>query len=171
LVEIEGLTADLKRAVGRSGVNKSVVEDNIQKVLELGDEQALLFLRGNAPKVAEIVSKMTDNIRFMRKKISKKVDNEDLKAIYDPDKKKVYLNRSYRIYDDPNFSRDIKDVPPHVRADVENYLRKQLGIPEDEIEGAIKNLLARGKKGETDLKFADIFGVQVQVKHIEKELS
>ena len=158
LEEIEGLTADLKRAVGRSGVNKSVVEDNIQKVLELGDEQALLFLRGNAPKVAEIVSKMTDNIRFMRKKISKKVDNEDLKAIYDPDKKKVYLNRSYRIYDDPNFSRDIKDVPPHVRADVENYLRKQLEIPEDEIEGAIKNLLARGKKGETDLKFADIFG-------------
>ena len=157
LEEIEGLTQDLQRAVGKSGVNKSVVEENIQKVLELRDADALRFLKTNAPEVAEIVNKMTKNLKLMRRKIAKKVTNEDLKAIYDPVKKKVYLNRSYRIYDDPNFSKDIKDVPPHVRKDVEDFLRKQ-GIPEDELEGAIKELLARGRKGETDFKFADVFG-------------
>ena len=157
LEEIEGLTQDLQRAVGKSGVNKSVVEENIQKVLELRDADALRFLKTNAPEVAEIVNKMTKNLKLMRRKIAKKVTNEDLKAIYDPVKKKVYLNRSYRIYDDPNFSKDIKDVPPHVRKDVEAFLRKQ-GIPEDELEGAIKELLARGRKGETDFKFADVFG-------------
>ena len=157
LEEIEGLTQDLQRAVGKSGVNKSVVEENIQKVLELRDADALRFLKTNAPEVAEIVNKMTKNLKLMRRKIAKKVTNEDLKAIYDPAKKKVYLNRSYRIYDDPNFSKDIKDVPPHVRKDVEDFLRKQ-GIPEDELEGAIKELLARGRKGETDFKFADVFG-------------
>jgi hypothetical protein len=157
LEEIEGLTQDLQRAVGKSGVNKSVVEENIQKVLELRDADALRFLKTNAPEVAEIVNKMTKNLKLMRRKIAKKVTNEDLKAIYDPVKKKVYLNRSYRIYDDPNFSKDIKDVPAHVRKDVEDFLRKQ-GIPEDELEGAIKELLARGRKGETDFKFADVFG-------------
>ena len=43
----------------------------------------------------------------MRRKIAKKVTNEQLDAIYNPVKKKVYLNRSYRIYDDHNFSKDI----------------------------------------------------------------
>lgn len=157
LEEIEGLTQDLQRAVGKSGVNKSVVEENIQKVLELRDADALRFLKTNAPEVAEIVNKMTKNLKLMRRKIAKKVTNEQLDAIYNPVKKKVYLNRSYRIYDDPNFSKDIKDVPPHVRKGVEDFLRKQ-GIPEDEIEGAIKELLARGRKGETDFKFADVFG-------------
>ena len=157
LEEIEGLTQDLQRAVGKSGVNKSVVEENIQKVLELRDADALRFLKTNAPEVAEIVNKMTKNLKLMRRKIAKKVTNEQLDAIYNPVKKKVYLNRSYRIYDDPNFSKDIKDVPPHVRKDVEDFLRKQ-GIPEDELEGAIKELLARGRKGETDFKFADVFG-------------
>ena len=157
LEEIEGLTQDLQRAVGKSGVNKSVVEENIQKVLELRDADALRFLKTNAPEVAEIVNKMTKNLKLMRRKIAKKVTNEQLDAIYNPVKKKVYLNRSYRIYDDPNFSKDIKDVPAHVRKGVEDFLRKQ-GIPEDEIEGAIKELLARGRKGETDFKFADVFG-------------
>ena len=156
LEEIEGLTQDLQRAVGKSGVNKSVVEENIQKVLELRDADALRFLKTNAPEVAEIVNKMTNNLKLMRRKIAKKVTNEKLDAIYNPVKKKVYLNRSYRIYDDPNFSKDIKDVPAHVRKGVEDFLRKQ-GIPEDKIEEGIKKLLARGKKGDTDFKFADVF--------------
>ena len=158
LEEIEGITAELTRAVAKSGSNKDIINENIQKVLELGDEQAMLYLQNNAPEAAKLVKDMVGNIKFLRKKISKKIDNEDLKAIYDPDKKKVYLNRSYRIYDDPNFSRDIKDVPPHIRADVENYLRKELNIPEDKMEDAIKDLLARGKKGSTEFKVADIFG-------------
>lgn len=157
LEEIEGLTKDLQKAVGKSGVNKSVVEENIQKVLELRDAEALRFLKTNAPEVAEVVNKMTKNLKLMRRKIAKKVTNEQLDAIYNPVKKKVYLNRSYRIYDDPNFSKDIKDVPAHVRKGVEDFLRKQ-GIPEDELEGAIKELLARGRKGDTDFKFADVFG-------------
>ena len=79
------------------------------------------MLQQEAPKTAKITQRMFNNIKGMRSSIAKHTDHEDLKAIYDPKRKKVYLNRTYRIHDDPSFSRDIKDVKDHVRKDVEDY--------------------------------------------------
>ena len=78
----------------------------------------------------------------------------NLQQLYDPNKKKVWLNRSYRIYDDPSFSREIKNISPDVRAGVEKYLRR-IGIPENKMEGAIKKLLARGNLSEKTI--GDVF--------------
>ena len=73
--------------------------------------------------------------------------NVNLRAAYDPDKNKVWLNRTYRIHDDPSFSREIKDIPTDVRAGVEKYLR-DIGVPEDKMIPAIKELLKRGNLSE-----------------------
>jgi hypothetical protein len=164
--EAQGLTQDLLRAVkaaaSRTGVDKKIIDDKIQRVLELRDAQALKELRIEAPEVATIVNKMTKNIHNMRRTLSKHVEDPELKAIYDPAKKKVYLNRSYRIYDDPSFSRELKDIDPIVREQAEHYLRNTLKVPEEDIVPALRKLLARGAKKDTDFRFADLFGGSVR---------
>jgi hypothetical protein len=160
LEEIEGLTTDLMRAVNKSAtVNfpKEKIDNLIQEVLETRSSDAMRQLKQNAPEVAQIVSTMNNNLRTMRTAISKKLTNEDLLAKYDPQRKKIYLNRSYRIYDDPNFSKDIKDIPPQIRKDVEDYLRLELKIPEDKIKEGLIELLSRGKAGEKTFKIEDVF--------------
>ena len=88
-----------------------------------------------------VVTKLDPNPHFPKSKnMLCARGNAGIQAIYDPDTKKVWLNRTYRIYDDPSFSRKIKDIPTEVRAGVEHYLRTQLKIPEDKMEGAIKKL-------------------------------
>ena len=145
--EIDGLTKFLMKTVDNEArlteLSKKEIDDLIQVFLETGDEQALRMLKQEAPETAKITQRMFDNVTTMRSSIAKYTDHEDLKAIYDPKKKKVYLNRTYRIHDDPSFSRDIKDVKDHVRKDVEDYLRKQ-GIAEEDLVPAIKELLEVG---------------------------
>ena len=156
--EIDGITKSLMRTVDDEArlteLSKEEIDNLIQVFLETGDKQALKMLQQEAPKTAKITQRMFNNIKGMRSSIAKHTDHEDLKAIYDPKRKKVYLNRTYRIHDDPSFSRDIKDIKDHVRKDVEDYLRKQ-GIAEENLVPAIKELLEVGPDN-IDKKLLDV---------------
>ena len=96
----------------------------VQDVLETRNPNAMRLLKTDAPEVAAIVTKMNDNLFKARKHISKYIDDEDLQAIYDPTKNKVYLNRAYRIHDDPNFTASIKNLDNATRKRIEDFLRK-----------------------------------------------
>ena len=159
LKEVDGVAQDLTRAINRSVATlpKAELHALVNRVLD-GDPTALTKLLQEAPDVARIARQMTKNIKNARRPVAGNIKNVKLKAIYDPDTKKVWLNRTYRIYDDPSFSRKIKDIPTEVRAGVEHYLRTQLKIPEDKMEGAIKKLLAKGNLSEkTVLDFFNPF--------------
>jgi len=148
MTEIDGLSQDLTRAINRATTTLSKDELSllVNGVLD-GEQAALRTLLQEAPDVARIARQMTKNIRDARRPIAGRIKNAKLKAAYDPNKNKVWLNRSYRIYDDPTFSREIKDIPTDVRAGVEKYL-KSIGVPEDKMVPAIKQLLARGNLSE-----------------------
>ena len=148
MTEIDGLSQDLTRAINRATTTLSKDELSllVNGVLD-GEQAALRTLLQEAPDVARIARQMTKNIRDARRPIAGRIKNAELKAAYDPNKNKVWLNRSYRIYDDPTFSREIKDIPTDVRAGVEKYLRG-IGIPEEQMVPAIKQLLARGNLSE-----------------------
>ena len=147
--EVDGLSQDLTRAVknSSSSLNKNELSTLINGVLD-GEAGALKKLLQEDPNVARIAREMTKNIRDARRPLSGRMKNAKLKAMYDPDKNKVWLNRTYRIHDDPSFSREIKDIPTDVRAGVEHYLRTKLKIPEDQMVPAIKKLLERGNLSE-----------------------
>ena len=148
LKEVDGLAQDLTKTIDNAQTSLSADELTllVNGVLD-GEQAALRTLLQEAPDVARIAREMAKNIKEARKPIAGRIKNAKVKAKYDPDTKKVWLNRSYRIYDDPSFSREIKDIPPDVRAGVEKYL-KRIGIPENKMEGAIKKLLARGNLSE-----------------------
>tara|TARA_R110001592_G_scaffold52426_1_gene160405 strand:+ start:1342 stop:5151 length:3810 start_codon:yes stop_codon:yes gene_type:complete len=147
--EVDGLSQDLTKAVNNSSssLNKNELSTLVNGVLD-GEAGALKKLLQEDPNVARIAREMTKNIRDSRRPLAGRMKNAKLKAMYDPDKNKVWLNRTYRIHDDPSFSREIKDIPTDVRAGVENYLRTKLKIPEDQMVPAIKKLLERGNLSE-----------------------
>src|SRR3990167_6794103 len=61
----------------------------------------------------------------------------------------VYLNRSYRVFDDPNWA---DKVPKDVRNKAKALLRQEYpGKSEAQISGLIENLLYEGKAGETPI--------------------
>ena len=155
LKEVDGLAQDLTKTIdnAQTSLNADELTLLVNGVLN-GEQAALRTLVREAPDVARIAREMAKNIRGARKPIAGRIKNAKVKAMYDPDKKKVWLNRSYRIYDDPSFSREIKDIPPDVRAGVEKYLRR-IGIPKDKMEAAIKKLLARGNLAEKTI--GDVF--------------
>ena len=156
MTEVDGISQDLTRAIKRAQTKLSPVELSrlVNGVLD-GEAGALRTLMQEAPNVARIARTMAKNVRDSRRPIAGRMKNAKLRAMYDPDTKKVWLNRSYRIYDDPSFSREIKDIPNEVRAGVEHYLRTKLKVPEDKMEGAIKKLLARGNLSEKTI--GDVF--------------
>jgi len=155
LKEVDGLAQDLTKTIdnAQTSLNTDQLTLLVNGVLN-GEQAALRTLLQEAPDVARIAREMAKNIREARKPIAGRIKNAKVKAMYDPNKKKVWLNRSYRIYDDPSFSREIKDIPTDVRAGIEKYLRR-IGIPEDKMEGAIKKLLARGNLSEKTI--GDVF--------------
>jgi len=155
LKEVDGLAQDLTKTIdnAQTSLNTDQLTLLVNGVLN-GEQAALRTLLQEAPDVARIAREMAKNIREARKPIAGRIKNAKVKAMYDPNKKKVWLNRSYRIYDDPSFSREIKNISPDVRAGVEKYLRR-IGIPENKMEGAIKKLLARGNLSEKTI--GDVF--------------
>jgi len=146
--EVDGISQDLTRAINRATTTLSKDELSIlvNRVLD-GEQAALRTLLQEAPDVARVARQMVKNVKDSRRPLSGRMTNVNLRAAYDPDKNKVWLNRTYRIHDDPSFSREIKDIPTDVRAGVEKYLR-DIGVPEDKMIPAIKELLKRGNLSE-----------------------
>ena len=153
--EVDGISQDLTRAINRATTTLSKDELSllVNKVLD-GEQAALRTLLQEAPDVARIARQMVKNVKDSRRPLSGRMTNVNLRAAYDPDKNKVWLNRTYRIHDDPSFSREIKDIPTDVRAGVEKYLR-DIGVPEDKMIPAIKELLKRGNLSEKTI--GDVF--------------
>ena len=159
--EIEGLVGSLTRAVFQASkygkFNKQQIDDKIQVILETGDKAALAELKLHTPEVYKIVTRMRKNMNNIRGNVSKHIKDEELKLIYNPKTKEVYFNRAYRIFDDPSFSKEIKDIPPNVRKDIENFLRSPEGgnIADEDMIPAIKALL-NVKPGQTDKKLIEV---------------
>ena len=145
--EVDGLIQTLQKEVtsaSRLGRLKKEQLDNLINDVLNGNKKSLATLQTEAPKVAKLANQMFKNIKKSRKLASGNIKNVTMKNKWDPEKKEVWLNRSYRIYDDPTFSRDIKKIPHDVRAGVEHYLRTKLKIPPHLMEAHIKKLLTRG---------------------------
>ena len=158
LEEADGLTQDLLRAVKKAvspDLSKQQIDDLVQDVLETRNPNAMRLLKTDAPEVAAIVTKMNDNLFKARKHISKYIDDEDLQAIYDPTKNKVYLNRAYRIHDDPNFTASIKNLDNATIKRIEDFLRKEMKIKDEDIPKAMRDLV-RKDVGSTEV-FQKVF--------------
>ena len=69
----------------------------------------------------------------------------DLKAIIDSNQG-IYLNRAYRLFDDPSFTGWDK-LPENVKLGATQYLRNA-GVEEDQIEFVLKEILKRGSEND-----------------------
>ena len=158
LEEADGLTQDLLKAVKKaSSLNlpKKQIDNLIQDIFETRNPESMRILKQQAPEVATIVTQMNLNMAKARNHISKYVDDEELKAIYDPKQNKVYLNRAYQIHDDPNFSASIKNLDMGTRKRIEDFLKKEMKIKDADIPKAMRDLV-RKDVGSTEV-FQKVF--------------
>jgi len=155
LKEVDGMGQSLVKAIDNAvqtgKVTKEEAEELVNNILSR-DMKSLRELQNIAPEVARLAVTMANNIKRARIPVAGNIKGgSKLKAVYDPVKNKVWLNRSYRIYDDPSFSRNIKDIDEKIIANVQHYLKTKLGIPENKLAEATEELLQRGNMEEKTL--------------------
>jgi hypothetical protein len=155
--EADGVAQDLMRIVKeeakQAGVSTKSIEDTMNTAL--GGT-------GNRDEMAQAITSLNDQgftgtttqLGRMRNKIdelSAELTKEgglvtgDLKATIDANKG-IYLNRAYRLFDDPSFTGWDK-LPENVKLGATQYLRNA-GVEEDQIEFVLKEILRRGSEND-----------------------
>ena len=131
LLEAEGLTQDLKRAVKKDptlkGKSKEQQQDIINEALT-GSKSVVL-----SPEVTKIITSMRSNIDKASKNLKRNlVGHSKLQAVVDKNLG-VYLNRSYDVFDDPVFRKTmikrIKKFKPNdeVVQNAANFIKQRVG--------------------------------------------
>tara|TARA_Y100000114_G_scaffold135963_1_gene137159 strand:- start:261 stop:3947 length:3687 start_codon:yes stop_codon:yes gene_type:complete len=145
-IRADGLASDLEKSLKTNKKkldNENFTLEDVDLALK-GDQTKLNQLTRIAPKSADILKNMRDNIDELSEFVSSKVGGE-LKATIDRNLK-TYVNTSYKIFDDPAYRKEITkrikkgDVDDTVVQNAMAYIKSQLGAgATDEI--ATKELL------------------------------
>ena len=142
--EADGISQDLVQTVKKeakaAGVTPKSVEDSMNLVLG-GEEGAMEALNTQGfTKTTELLGQMRTKIDDLSQNISDYLVTGDLRATIDAHKG-VYINRAYRIFDDPAFTGWDK-VPQADKEGALAYLKK-FGVDDDEAEMYLKNMLEK----------------------------
>ena len=142
--EADGISQDLVQAVKKeakaAGVTPKSVEDSMNLALG-GEEGAIEALNTQGfTKTAELLGQMRTKIDDLSQNVSDYLVTGDLRATIDAHKG-VYINRAYRIFDDPSFTGWDK-VPQADKEGALAYLKK-FGVDDDEAEMYLKNMLEK----------------------------
>ena len=162
ITRADGINQELKQSLRRAGLyDKQEYLDRIVNPALKGDETAIIQLRSDAPEAAGLVSEMRDAIDDLSMTVRDGFIKESAKdgSMYASmtANKGAYINRSYRMFDDPNY--DLKDVPDDIRREAEEYLVRDLNISPDDVGTVIRNLTeTRGDKKES-LKILAEYGM------------
>ena len=130
-----------------------------------GDKKAMMNLEVFAPKVANTVNKMRLTIDKLSKTVRDEVVEGDLKAVVNKNLN-VYLNRSYRIFDDPGY---LNNIPPKAKEGALRYFKGLKGknkkplLNDEEIKEVYKHYTEGMIKGERGafIKGVSNYGNQV----------
>jgi len=136
LKEAEGISQDLKRAVNSNAQLRSMDKIQRQDLINdalLGDAQALNTISNMSPDVSDIITRMRTNIDDASNRLKGNlVGNSKLRAVIDS-KLGVYLNRSYDVFDDPVFRREMVDrirkfkPDDQIVQDAANFIKSNIG--------------------------------------------
>jgi hypothetical protein len=159
--EADGISQDLVRTVKKeakvAGVSPKSVEDLMNSALggagatrqeiEAAMRQAIDTLNERGfTGTTKLLGRMRNTIDNLSEELTKRggLVRSDLKATIDANKG-IYLNRAYRMFDDPSFT-GWDSLSEEVRQGATQYLRK-MGVEEDKIEWVLKEILSRGSEG------------------------
>ena len=111
------------------------LESTVNEALA-GSDEALtrLIQEHGAPNSANLVKKMRDEIDSMSKYVEEHIATGKLKAVVG-DNLGVYLNRSYRIFDDPEY---MKNIPEDVQLAARKYFSNTLKIADEDLDEVMK---------------------------------
>jgi len=122
--------------------------DNVVNEALAGSKQAREVLEKDAPEALVVVDKMRENLKILGIDLQKITKGELQFTI--GDNLETYLNRTYRIYDDPNYLRGgVKDLPDDVVKNAEDFFRRE-GIEEQDIPAVIQYYTEGLQRGEQE---------------------
>ncbi|HAT65492.1 MAG TPA: hypothetical protein DCS66_12975, partial [Flavobacteriaceae bacterium] len=173
--EADGISQDLVRTLKAeskiAGVKPSEMEETINQALG-GNQGAIAILQTTSDpsgnrlfrKTSDLVGRMRSMLDDLSRSITDANGNQlvtgELKATIDANRG-VYLNRAYRLFDDPSF-KGWAELPLDIKDNAMAYLRKQ-GINDLDAEWILKELLEQGSKDDfkQGIKFlSNTFGNQ-----------
>ena len=148
ITRAEELSIALKDTAKREGLktNKQNLE-GLNAALS-GDLGALEAIRKQYPATANVLEKMRFNIDKLSKDVADNIAGGKLKTTIG-NNLETYLNRTYRIFDDPNYSLEkLKKENPEAIESAIRYFRENLKIDEKDIAQVLNAYTDGMKKGE-----------------------
>ena len=155
--EADGIAQDLMKVVKeeseQAGVSTKSIEDTMNTALggtgnrdEMAQAIDALNNQGFTRTTVQL-ARMRNKIDELSTALTKEggLVTGDLKAIIDSNQG-IYLNRAYRLFDDPSFTGWDK-LPENVKLGATQYLRNA-GVEEDQIEFVLKEILKRGSEND-----------------------
>ena len=145
ITRAEELSIALKQTAKKEGLKTT--DDNLKGLNDAlgGDLGALESIRIQFPETAKVLEKMRGEIKTLSKDVGKNIAGGGLKTTIGRNLD-TYLNRTYRIFDDPNYS--LKNIPEKDRENAIRYFRETLKIDEKDIPQVLKAYTDGMKKGE-----------------------
>ena len=142
----EDLKKTLKMELSPAQLNSPKFMSEVVNAALGGDKQALMTLRGlGAKDTVGHIKQMRHRIKSMSKYVQRKVARGQLSATIGANLE-TYLNRSYRIFDDPSYLRKgLKDLDPNVKKAAEDFFRGIKGVDDADIP-SIMEYYTRGIK-------------------------
>ena len=141
----EKLSVALKDTAKKEGLKTN--KENLEglNAALAGDLGALEGIRRQYPATANVLEKMRFEIKNLSKDVEKNIAGGKLKTTIG-NNLDTYLNRTYRIFDDSNYT--FKKIPENVKEDAIRYFRETLKIADEDIPQVMKAYTDGIKKGE-----------------------
>jgi len=156
--EADGIAQDLMRSIKigsrEAGMKPSDIEETVNEALG-GDKKAIALLSNIVDKKGNnsftntvgLIGRMRTMLDDLSKSITDANGNPlvtgQLAVTIDANRG-VYLNRAYRLFDDPSFEEWDK-LPFEIKDNAMNYFREQ-GLNDYDAEWVLKEILAKGSK-------------------------
>ena len=162
--EADGLAQDLMRVVKvdskKAGMKPSEIEETVNEALG-GNQGAIATLQtmsdSSGNRYFRDTSNLVGRLRIMIDDLSEAITDEhsgivtgQLRATMKANKG-IYLNRAYRLFDDPSF-KGWDGIPDNIKENALAYVRRQ-GANDDQAEYILKKILSKREgKDFTDTK-------------------
>jgi len=166
ITRAEELSIALKETAKKEGLKTT--DENLQGLNNAlgGDLGALEGIRRQFPETAKVLEKMRGQIDTLSKDVEKNIAGGKLKTTIGKNLN-TYLNRTYRIFDDPNYNlKDLKKKDPETVENAIRYFRDTLKIAEEDIGQVLTAYTDGMKRGEFN---AFLKGVKPRTSKILKQ--
>jgi hypothetical protein len=148
ITRADGLNSELKKILKQEGLhNDEYLEGVVNEALK-GDPTAFNKLRQDSLEASNLVRDMRNSIddlsMHVRDNFVKKSKKETSLYASMTKGKGTYINRAYRLFDDPSYKAS--KIPDDVRLEAEDYLINDVGLSPEVVPQYLKNLTSRDRK-------------------------